>query len=131
MDHVALHGEQADLRFHGKAVGDDAGADLLEVPDDFFEREGDLLLGLEADDVVDLLFFDGRELDEAGQAALPGHAEDDGVAADGVALEKLVQRLARQLIGVGIGLAEDLGVLDVVEVGGDDLVAVELRAEWP
>ena len=58
-----------------------AGADLLVVPDDLVEGEGDLLLGLEVDDVGDLLFLDRRQLDEAGQAALAGHADGDDVAA--------------------------------------------------
>ena len=35
-----------------------------------------------------------------------------------VARQELLERLARQLVGVGVGLAEDLGVLDVVEGGG-------------
>ena len=38
VDHVALHGEQADLRLQGEAVGDLARADLLVVPDDLVER---------------------------------------------------------------------------------------------
>ena len=118
VDHVALHGEQADLRLHGEAVGDDAGADLLVVPDDLVEVEGDLLLGLEADDVGDLLFFDRRQLDEAGQAALAGDADGHDVAAEVVARQELLEGLAGQLIGVGVGLAEDLGMLDVIEGGG-------------
>ena len=89
VDHVALHGEQADLGLHGEAVGDVAGADLLVVPDDLVEVERDLLLGLEVDDVGDLLLFDGRQLDEAGQAALAGHADGDDVAAEGVARQEL------------------------------------------
>ena len=137
VDHVALDGEQADLGLHGEAVGDDAGADLLEVPDDLVQGEGDLLLGLEADDVGDLLFLDGRQLDEAGQAALAGHADGDHVALEGVARQELLQGLAGQLVGVGVGLAEDLGVLDVVEGGGRRPAPSTLsrrralRAHWP
>ena len=114
-----------------------AGADLLVVPDDLVERERDLLLGLELDDVGDLLLFDRRQLDEAGQAGLAGDADGDLVALDRVAREELLQRLAGELVGVGVGLGEDLGVLDVVEGGGGDgLPSISssrraLRAHWP
>jgi len=83
--HVFLHGEQADLGFQGQAVGHHGGADALVVPDDFVEREGDLLLGLELDDVGDLAFFDGRQLHEPRQAALAGDADDDHVSPQAVA----------------------------------------------
>src|SRR5205085_1138607 len=69
----------------------------------------------------DLLLLDRRQLDEAGQAALAGHADADDVAPDLVAREELLQRLAAELVGVGVGLAEDLGVLDEVEGGGGHL----------
>ena len=136
VDHVALHGEQADLGLHGEAVGHVAGADLLVVPDDLVEREGNLLLGLEPDDVGDLLFLDRRQLDEAGQAALAGDADGDQVALERVAREELLERLAGELIGVGVGLAEDLGMLDVVEGGGGRTPSITsrrraLRAHWP
>ena len=75
VDHVALHGEQADLGFEGHAVNDVPRAELLEIPDDFFERKRNLLLGLELDDVGDLLLIDRGQLDEAGQTALAGHAD--------------------------------------------------------
>ena len=120
IDHVALHGEQADLGLHREAVGDDAGVELLVVPDDLVEVEGDLLFGLEANDVADLLLFDGRQLDEAGQTALSGDGDGDDVAADLVARQELLQRLAGELIGVRVGLAEDLGMLDEIEGGGGD-----------
>ena len=81
IDHVPLHGEQADLGLHGEAVGHRAGADLLEIPDHLVQRERNLLLGLEADDVGDLLLFDGRQLDEASQAALTGNADRNVVPA--------------------------------------------------
>ena len=116
-DLVALHGEQADLGLHREAVGNFAGADLLEVPDDLVEREGDLLLGLEPHDVADLLLLDRRQLDEPRQAALAGDADGDEVALDVVAGEELLQRLAGELVRVGVGLAQDLRVLDVVEGG--------------
>src|SRR5688572_33220986 len=50
---LSLH-DALPICFEGEAVSDDARADLLEVPDDLFEGEGDLLLGLEADNVGDL-----------------------------------------------------------------------------
>src|SRR5205085_1036578 len=112
-----------------EAVGDAAGADLLEVPDDLVEVEGDLLLGLEADDLADLSLLDGGQLDEAGQAALPGDADGDHVAPQAVARQKLLQSLARQLVGVGVGLAEDLGVLDVIEGGGLEFAVDLLKAD--
>src|SRR5262249_45062559 len=83
-------------------------------------REGDLLLRLEADDVGDLLFFDRRQLHEAGQAALPGDAHGDDVALDRIARQEGLERLTRQLVRVCVGLAEDLRVLDVVEGGRGD-----------
>jgi len=52
----------------------------LEIPNDFVQREGDLLLGLELDDVGDLPLFDRRQLHEPRQAALTGDADDDHVA---------------------------------------------------
>ncbi len=128
VDHVALHGEQADFGLD-EAVGQLADADLLVVPDDLVEVERDLLLGLEADDVGDLLFLDRRQLDEAGQAALAGHADGDLVAAEVVARQELFQRLAGQLVGVGVGLAEDLGMLDVVEGGGGDFAVDQFQAD--
>ena len=48
---------------------------------------------------------------------------------EGVARQELLERLAGQLIGVGVGLAEDLGMLDVVEGGGDDLAVDFLEAD--
>ncbi len=76
-----------------------------------------------------LLLLDGRQLDEAGQAALPGYGDDDHVAADLVARQELLERLARELVGVGIGLAEDLGMLNVVEVRRRDLAIGQLETD--
>src|SRR5208282_4756124 len=75
------------------------------------------------DDVADLFFLDGRQLDEACQTALARNANGDDVRADVVARQELFHRLARELVGVGIGLAEDLGVLDVIEGGSGNLAA--------
>ena len=43
--------------------------------------------------------------------------------------EELVQRLAGQLVGVGVGLAEDFGMFDIVEGGGDELSINFLEAD--
>ena len=120
-NHVAFHGEQADFRLQGQAVDDVAFVEPLIVPDDLLERKRDLLFRLELDDVGDLLFIDRGQLDEARQAALPGDADRDEVPLDLVPLQKLIERIARELIGVGIGLTEDFRMLDVLERGGDDL----------
>ena len=71
VDDVALHREQADLRFECHAVNHFAGVERLKVPDHFLERKGDLLFGLELDDLRDLLLIDGRELDEAARPFWP------------------------------------------------------------
>ena len=105
VDHVPLHGEQADFRVDGKAVGHDAVADFLEVPYHLIEWEGDLLLGLKLDDVANLLFFDRREFHEPRQAGLAGHAHGDVIALHGVPFQELDQRLAGKLIRIGIRLA--------------------------
>ena len=120
-DDVPLDGEQADFRLHREAVGHGAGTDLLVIPNDFFKRERNLLPGFEADNVVDLLFFNRRQLDEPGQATLAGHGDDDDISLEGVTRQKLLQRLAGQLVRVGVGLAEDFWVLDVIEGGGGNL----------
>jgi len=44
-------------------------------------------------------------------------------------LQELLQRFARQLIRVGVRLAQDLGVLDVVERRGDRLAIAELHSQ--
>ena len=104
-------------------------ADLLVGPDDLLQREGDLLLGLELDDIRDPLLLDGRELDELDQAGLPGDADGDLAALQVVAVHEGGERLADEGLGVGVGLAEDLGVLDVVERLGHDLIRVIPRDE--
>jgi len=60
---------------------------------------------------------------------LSGHADGDGIATQVVAGQELLERLARELVGVGIGLAEDLGVFDVVEGRGRERTFVVLEAE--
>ena len=95
---------------------------------DFIEREWDLLLGFELDDVADLLLFDRRQLDKARQARLAGHAHGDLVALGRVAREELFQCFAGQFIRVGVRLREDLRMLDVVEGGGRDFAVDYLQA---
>ncbi len=102
---------------------------LWIVPDHLVEAEGDLLLGLEADDVGDLAFLDRRQLDETRQAALPRHADGHDVAAQIVARQERLQGVADQFVRLGIGLAEDLGILDVIEMRGDKLAFDVLQAE--
>ena len=79
-DLVALHGEQADLGFQREAVVLAAAGHLLVVPDDVFQRERDLLPGLELDDVGDLFLLDRRQLDEPRQAALAGDGDRHAIA---------------------------------------------------
>ena len=97
-------------------------ADLLVGPDHLLERERDLLPRLELDDVGNPLLLDRRQLDELDQARLTRHGDGNLAALQVVAFEKRLERLAHQLLGVGVGLAEDLGVLDEVERLGHDLV---------
>src|SRR5262249_14780827 len=118
VDHVPLHREEADLRIHREAVGDRALAHLLVVPDDLVEWEGDLLLGLELDDVNDLFLFDRGQLDEPGQARLAGDAHGHEVALGRVPGEELLQGLAGEFVRVRVRLRKDLRVLDVVERRG-------------
>ena len=108
-DHVPLHGEQADFGFQREARPTASPPAIFWiVPDDFIEREGDLLLGLELDDLGDLLLFDRRQFDEPRQTGLPGDADGDLVVLDLVAGEELLERLADQRVRVGVRLGEDL-----------------------
>ena len=100
-------------------------ADLLIRPDDLIEREGDLLLGLELDDVGDPLLLDRGQLDELDQPSLTRNCDGNLASLDVVAIGEGRERLANQLLGVGIRLAEDLGVFDEVERLGH-----EPRRDW-
>ena len=71
------------------------------------------------------IFFDstGGKLDEPCQTALAGNGNRYLVAAYLVARQEELERLAHQLGRVGIGLAEDFWILDVVEgIGRDRIV---------
>ena len=85
VDDVALHGEQADFGLHRKPADGFATADLLEVPDDFVERKRDLLLRFKLHNVRDPLLFNGRQLHEPDQTALPGNADRHLVLTEWVA----------------------------------------------
>ncbi len=114
---VALHREQADLRFQQEAAFLGPFAQRLVVPDDVFQRKGNLLPRLVLDDLADLAGFDRRQLDEAGQSRLPRHADRQDVVVDVVLFQELVERLRDQLFRNGVRLAENFGMGDVVESG--------------
>ena len=71
------------------------------------------------------IFFDstGGSLMNRARPFWPGHGDRHPIAADRVARQKLLQRVADQFGGLGAGLAENLGILDVVEGVGDDSLA--------
>ena len=79
------------------------------------------------------IFFSstGGSLTKRARPLWPGDADGDDVALDGVAREELLQRLAGELVGVGVGLGEDLRVLDVVEGGGGELRRRSFRGGGP
>ena len=103
----------------------------LIVPDHVFQRERDLLPRLVFDDLADFARLDGGQLNETRQCRLPRHADRHKVVADVVLLEKLIEGLGDQLFGNGVGLAENLGMGDVVEGGRLHLVGgiVDLQAD--
>ncbi len=124
VDLVAFHGEQTDLG-HGELLGlVGVAADGLVVPDDLFEGEGDLLAGLELHDVGDALLVDRRQLDELHQPRLARDADGDPGAGHLVPAQEGGERLAHQFFRVGVGLAENLGVFDVVERLGQERFGV-------
>jgi hypothetical protein len=67
LDALVGNGEDADLDV-GRVLADEG----LEVPDDLLDGEGDLLDGLEADDIRDLLGLDGGSLANRAKAMWPG-----------------------------------------------------------
>ena len=120
---VALHGEQADFGLDRVAFVFAADERLI-VPDHVFERERNLLPRFVLDDVRNLLAFDRRQLDEPGETALARHGDGDALAGQIVARDERVERFFDQLVAIGFGLREDLGVLDVVERLDDHPVVV-------
>ena len=127
LDLVALHREQADFGLQREAILFAAAVHLLVVPDDVFQRKGNLLPGFVLDDVGNLLRFDRRQLDEPRQAALARHGNRHLVAAHSIARKEQFERLAHQLSRVGVRLAENLGVFDVIEGIGLDQVVLIVR----
>ena len=113
---VPLHGEQPHLGVEQKARLGSRAPQGLKVPDDFFEGERDLLPGLVLHNLDHPARFDGRELNELGQRRLPGHADDHAIALGLVAPQERVERLPDQFLRVRIGLAQDFGMGDVVEI---------------
>src|SRR5262249_9399072 len=73
--------------------------------------------------------LDRRQFDEACQAALAGNADGDQVPLEAVPRQELLQGLAGQLVGVGVRLTQNLGMLNVVEGGGRDLAVDIFHAE--
>ncbi len=128
---LALHGEQADFGLQREAICLAAAGHLLIVPDDVFQREGDLLPRFVAHDVGNLFRLDRRQLDEPRQTALAGHRDRHPVALQLVARQKLPQRVAHQLDRVGLGLAENFRVFDEVERVGRDPARVVLVRHAP
>ena len=101
-----------------------AGEDLV-VPDHVLHVERDLLAGLVAHQVVDLLRVllqvDRRHLAKPRERLLPRHADDEAVVLPLVAGSELLQGRGNQLVAVGVGLREDFGVFDDVEGDGLEL----------
>ena len=113
---VALHREQADFGLQREAFFLAAAGHLLVVPDHVFERERNLLPGFVLDDVGNLLRLDRRQLDEPRQAALARHGDRHAVARERRCARGTVCSASRiSSSRVGVGLAENLGVFDVVE----------------
>jgi hypothetical protein len=123
VDLVALHREQTDLG-HGEVLVVDlvVATDLLVGPDHLIEREGDLLLGLELDDVGDPLLLHGGQLDKLHQPRLPGHADGDFAPFQIISIRERRQGFPDELVGIRVRLAKDLRILDEVKCLGHDLL---------
>ena len=131
VDLVAFHREETDLdRAEIFLVVFVLVADLLVGPDNFFKREGNLLLRLELDNVGNPLLLDRRELDKLDQTRLARHGDRDSRSLQVVPVEKRPERLGDQGLGVGVGLAEDLGVFDKVECLGHHTIGGVARYEF-
>ena len=119
---LLLHGEQADFRIEQEAALFHAAAQRLEVPDHFFQREGNLLLGLVLDDGRDAAGLDRRQLDEFGQRGLPRQTHRHQVRPHLIARKERFERLPDEFVGHGVGLTEQLGMRHIVEGGRHDLL---------
>ena len=104
-------------------------ADLLVGPDHLIERERNLLLGLELDDVGDSLLFDRGKLDELDQPRLAGNRNGNLASLDLITVGERGQSFPNQLVRIGVGLAQDLGILDEVERLGHYLLGGLTRHE--
>ena len=119
---VALHCEQADLGVQQVTALFHAAAQRLEVPDHFFERERNLLPRLVLHDFRETARLDRRQLDEPRQRRVARHRDRDQVVGDFIPGEERLHRVGDDLLRDGVRLAENLGVLDVVEGDRHDLV---------
>ena len=126
---LAFHREQADLTLQGVPLLDRAPGHRLVVPYDVGQIKRDLLAGLVADDIGDLLDFDRRRLEELGEPTLAGDADADLLIEGVVPLQQLLHRLGDQLFRVRFRLTQNLGVFDVVEGIGNGLTVDEGTAE--
>src|SRR5207247_1335304 len=91
-------GDDADLDVGRVGAGED-----LVVPLDLLDGEGDLLDGLELDDLGDLLGVDRGQLGEAGEGHVAGDGDDDAAAVDHVLAEELVEVDLDGLVNVDVG----------------------------
>jgi len=104
--------------FHFRAV---RVLERLVSPDHLVDGEGNLLFGLEADNVGDLPFFHRRELHKPRQAGLPQHGDRHGQAHHVSAREELLQRLQHNASRIDVRFREKLRMLDEREIVHDEL----------
>jgi hypothetical protein len=107
LDHRAARRDEDDAQARALRRVDDA--ELLEVDDRLVEAHGQLALGLEADDRVELLgVLDGGDLERPDDDALVGDADADA-AVEPVLAEHVPQR-GRERLRVGdLAVADDVG----------------------
>jgi hypothetical protein len=91
VEQIGFDGDDDDFDLIGVAAIDE-----LIVPDDLVNRVGDVLLGLEGDDLIDLLFADRRQLDEAGE--------------NGLRRDRVIDLRALQLAGLHHLVEDELGL---------------------
>ena len=126
-DVLLLDREDADFRIDDVPFGDFTAAQQLIVPGDVVEFERNLLVGLELDDVRDLLAFDRRQLDHPCEPSLARHREVNRLLIDVVARKELLESGADQFIRLGVRLAQNLGVFDEVKRFEDRFVFFRRR----